>query len=335
MTTGRHAVAALAAAWLLSACSVEAAPYYRGVNLAGGEFAPRKLPGEYARDYIYPDRRVAEPFLEAGMNAVRLPVLWERLQPEAHGELSAAEMEHLDASLAALAGFSLVVLDVHNYARYYREPLDAEEGARQLSDLWRRLAQRYADNPRIAFGIMNEPYGIAATTWRRIADQVVQTIRATGADNLILVPGTRWTGGHSWTHGGGDSNAAAFQGFRDPADNFVYEIHQYLDADSSGTSQTCVDPATARQRLAAVSDWLRSEGQRAVLGEFGAAANRDCLAALDALLTVVEDDRQAWQGWLYWAGGPWWGDYPMSIQPHDGEPRPQMRIMAQYLDGGD
>lgn len=327
----RHRRFATASAALLLALTGCSSPYYRGVNLAAGEFAPRKLPGSYGRDYVYPGATAAEPFLALGMNAARVPVLWERIQPEPFGELSEPELQRLDASFAALSDFSLVVLDVHNYARYRSETLDAGEGARRLADLWRRLAERYAGNRAIAFGIMNEPYGIEASTWRSIADQVVQAIRATGARNLLLVPGTRWTGGHSWTRGGEESNAAAFRGFEDPAGNFVFEIHQYLDADSSGTSQTCVDPDTARRRLAAVTRWLRAEGQRAILAEFGAAGNPACLAALDALLAVVERDRKAWQGWLYWAGGPWWGDYPMSIQPVGDEARPQMRVIRKYL----
>ena len=30
----------------------------------------------------------------------------------------------------------------------------------------------------------------------------------------------------------------------------------------------------------------------------------------------------------YWAGGPWWGEYRLSIEPRNGIDRPQMKILA-------
>jgi endoglucanase len=32
----------------------------------------------------------------------------------------------------------------------------------------------------------------------------------------------------------------------------------------------------------------------------------------------------------YWAGGPWWGDYPLSVEPRGGKDRPQMKILTKY-----
>jgi endoglucanase len=29
----------------------------------------------------------------------------------------------------------------------------------------------------------------------------------------------------------------------------------------------------------------------------------------------------------YWAGGPWWKNYPLSIEPRGGEDRPQMMVL--------
>lgn len=306
----------------------------RGVNLASGEFGTRSLPGRYGHDYVYPDGGVAEPFIRAGMDTVRLPILWERIQPEPFGDLSEVEMTRIDAMIAAMNGFQTILIDVHNYGRYHRDPLTAGAGGAKLADLWNRLARRYADDQRVAFGIMNEPHGIDARVWRAIVDETVQSIRNTGATNLLLIPGTAWTGGHSWTKGGAGSNGAAFAGFEDPADNFFFEMHQYLDADSSGTSDQCVSPAIARSRLEAATRWLREEGQRAVLAEIGAPANASCLEALEAVIRFVETEHLAWAGWIYWAGGAWWGDYSMSVQPLEGRQRPQMTVLRNHLPAG-
>jgi endoglucanase len=40
------------------------------------------------------------------------------------------------------------------------------------------------------------------------------------------------------------------------------------------------------------------------------------------------------RSFTYWAGGPWWGTYPMSIEPRHGHAAPQMTIVRQYgIDG--
>ncbi len=309
------------------------APKYYGVNLASAEFAPEKLPGVHGRDYIYPTRAIAEPFRAMGMNTVRLPVLWERLQPQPMGPLDEAEVRRLDAAIGDLDGFKSVIIDLHNYGRFRGVALDrtARPGGAMLADLWTRLANRYKGNSRVAFGVMNEPHDMDAVAWRRIADQTVDAIRRTGANNLLLVPGVNWTGGHSWHQGGQNSNAATLSGFVDPGRNFVFEIHQYLDSNSSGTGKDCVGGAAGRQRLAGVTRWLRQERAQAVLAEFGVPPTPTCLAALDDLLAYLRENGDVWVGWTYWAGGDWWGDYPFSIQPQGGRARAQSDILKRHI----
>ncbi len=303
-----------------------------GINLAGGEFHSIRKPGVYGTDYIYPDSRAAAPFVEAGMKIVRVPILWERIQPNAHRALDAIEMNRLDQSIAQLGDFAIIVIDVSNFGKLRGVRLDRiSDGSAALADLWTRLATHYGSNPSIAFGLMNEPNGIPASRWRTMVDQSVSAIRATGASNLILVPGTAWTAAHSWLSGGNTSNAVAFQNFRDPGDNFAFEMHQYVDADSSGTHTTCVDPTVAAQRLRPATNWLRQHRFRAYLGEFGAAANADCLRALSALLTELYRSPDVWIGWSYWAGGNWWGKYPLSVQPSGSTQKPQMTVLKAFI----
>ena len=266
------------------------------------------------------------------MKIVRVLVLWERIQPNANSALDATEMKRLDQSIAQLGDFSIIVIEPSNFGKLRGVRLDRiPDGSATLADLWTRLATRYRSKPRIAFGLMNEPNGIAASRWRAMVDQSVLAIRATGARNLILVPGTAWTAAHNWLSGGNNSNAVAFQNFRDPGRNFAFEMHQYVDADSSGTHSTCVDPAVAAQRLRPATNWLRQNRYRAYLGEFGAAANPDCLRALSALLTELYRSPDVWMGWSYWAGGNWWGKYPLSIQPSGNTPKPQMSVLKAFI----
>jgi endoglucanase len=49
------------------------------------------------------------------------------------------------------------------------------------------------------------------------------------------------------------------------------------------------------------------------------------------MLTYMDSNSDVWRGWTYWAGGAWWGDYPLSVQPgDDGKPRPQMTVLVRH-----
>ena len=37
-------------------------------------------------------------------------------------------------------------------------------------------------------------------------------------------------------------------------------------------------------------------------------------------------------GAAYWAGGPWWGSYPLSIEPVNGVDAPQMPVLAAFAE---
>ena len=303
-----------------------------GVNIAGGEFNSARRPGVFGKDYIYPDAKTARPFIDMGMQIVRVPILWERAQPTPLQPLSKTEMALIDRSLASLAPFRTIVLDVHNYGRYNGQRLDQiSNGSIMLADLWQRLAEHYKGDGAIAFGLMNEPFGMTPAAWRSLVDRSVAAIRRTGAANLILVPGSKYSGAHSWTAGGSNSNALAFANFRDPGSNYAFEMHQYLDTDSSGTGTNCVSPDLIDARLASATTWLRANGHRGYLGEFGVPPNDNCLHGLDILLTHLHANSDVLIGCNYWAARAWCGTrYPMSVQPIDG-PRPQAAILHKYI----
>lgn len=326
-----------AVAWILAATPstsppAPGKPLYFGVNLSSAEFAPEKLPGVHGKDYVYPTRATARPFVAMGMNMVRLPILWERIQPRPMGTLDPAELQRLDRTVADLDGFTVVIIDIHNYARYRGEVLTAAPGSVELlPDLWRRLAEHYKSSPKVAFGLMNEPHDMDGSDWRAVLDRTVVAVRATGARNLMLVPGVRWTGGHAWFEGGEESSAALLAGFKDPANNFLFEVHQYLDGNSSGSGSRCAGKTIGRERLARLTQWLRQEKAGAILAEFGASTSPDCLESLDDLLGFLGTHADVWRGWTYWAAGDWWGDYPYSIQPGASGEKPQITVLRRHL----
>jgi endoglucanase len=304
-----------------------------GVNLASAEFGEGNLPGTYGVHYIYPSDEETDYFVGKGMNVIRLPFRWERLQRDQYAELDAEELARLDAFVShATALDAVVILDPHNYARYYGGVIGDGVPADAFADFWSRVAAHYAGDALVVFGLMNEPHDMSSETWLADANAAIAAIRAAGAHNLILVPGNHWTGAHSWSADWTDPpNGEVMLGVVDPEDNYVYEVHQYLDADSSGTSEACVSATIGSERVAGFTAWLREHGRRGFLGEFGGARNDTCSAALDDLLDHLDANRDVWAGWTYWAGGPWWGDYMFTIEPVDGVDRPQMDVLEGHL----
>jgi endoglucanase len=321
---------------LLLVCAIAAAvpttaSEFTGVNISGGEFGGAN--GVHGTNYIFPNAKQIDAFAAMGMNIVRLPVRWERVQPVLGGPLGASEIALIDKVIAAAnARHMTVIVDVHNYGRFRGKKLGSPETpVTALPQLWTRLAQHYAANPRVAFGIMNEPIGNNATDWAAIAQATILAIRATGANNLVLVPGAYWTGAHSWTKViKGVSNADAMTGFNDPANNMAFEMHQYFDANSSGTGTFCVTPTEAQRRLTAATGWLKATGKRGFLGEFGGAATPECLDALRATLAYVSAHRE-WLGWTAWGSSAWFGSYAFNLFPFQDPPPPQLGVLANAI----
>lgn len=306
-----------------------------GVNLSGAEFNGNKLPGVHGKDYTYPHENDLQYFRSLGFDAVRLPVRWERLQPELSAPLSNSELALIDKITAKAAQLDLcVILDIHNYGNYRGKAIGSEgvpvEG---FVDLWRKLGERYGQSDNVAFGLMNEPSALPIDRWKNIAQTTVNAIRQSGARNLILVSGGRWSGVHEWSKQiGTTSNAEAFADFRDPGNHLLVEMHQYADSDYSGTHfGSCVSVAKMQSIMDGASNWARASGHKLFLGEFGVPPSDDCLAVLDAMLAHMRANSNLWRGWTYWAAGRWWGNYPFSIQPRGDKEAPQTAVLRKYL----
>jgi endoglucanase len=312
-----------------------------GVNLAGGEFWwARKPRGEvhpqYGVNYSYPTKAEIDYFSGKGMNLFRYQFLWETLQPQVKTPLEKADLERLKASVRLATSRKLiVVLDPHNYARYYGTNVVGGPivSFADFADFWQRLSLEFKDDPYVWFGLVNEPHDMPTGQWYEAANACIAAIRSGGANNLILVPGNSWSGAHSWLNGGSNSNAKCILNIKDPLDYWAVEVHQYVDADNSGTHRAVVSPTIGSERLKKFVDWCRQNRMRAVLGEFGVPVVPDGQPCLDDLLQSMERDSDVWLGWTWWAAGSRWGDYLFTIEPKNGQDRPQMAWLQPHLGG--
>lgn len=311
----------------LAVSPAAAAPVWlTGVNLSGGELNPDKSRLHF--DYTYPTAEELRYFTGRGFKAFRVPVVASRLLGQTGSGVTPDWATLMGLIAVAGAADATIILDVHQYGGMPSGLVGRDPSAtREFAAAWGTIAGRLKDKPNVVFGLMNEPNKQSPAEWRAGAEAGLAAIRAAGARQLVLVPGTGWDGAHSWVANG---NGAALADLHDPAGNMAFEVHQYLDGDNSGTHAEAV-PGAGASRLAAFTQWARAHHATGFLGEFGFAGTAEGLAEGQALLAHMEANRDVWRGWTYWAAGAWWGDYMFSVEPgKGGTDKPQMAILERY-----
>lgn len=302
-------------------------PWLAGGNLAGAEFG-HGVGDVYGTHYTWPTNQEIDYYASKGMKLIRLPFLFHRV-------MQSADMTRLLATVdyGATKGITFI-LDPHEYGMIDGVPVSNPAARTAFVNYWTAFANATKAKTNIYYELINEPMGlsdpkgISAADWLAAANPAIAAIRATGADHLILVPGTDWTGAHSWM----DNNAAVMGGVVDPLNKYVYTAHQYLDSDKSGRNRDAV-LGLGSTALVNMTNWARGLGKQIILGEFG-FANPEGNVEAEALLDYMDANRDVWAGWTYWAGGPWWGEYMFTIEPLSlttPVDRPQMGIIQPHL----
>jgi endoglucanase len=171
-----------------------------GVNLAGAEFG-WNVPGVFGTDYTYPTHTEIDYYAAKGMSVVRLPFLWERVQHTEQGPLDAAELGRLDDVVNYATGKGLKIeIEPHNYGYGFGALIGSTQTPNSsFADLWGKLAFHFKANPDVMFGLMNEPHDQSASVWLGSANAAIAAIRAAGASQEILVPGSHYDGAWTWT----------------------------------------------------------------------------------------------------------------------------------------
>lgn len=228
-----------------------------------------------------------------------------------------------------------MVLDAHNYMRYNDPSMQPFSGSvignisdtkaattESLAAFWAELSRRFIINPNVIFGIMNEPHDMPTSLVLENNQAMINAIRQTGCQQLILVPGNGFTGAQRWLNSTCEDptdeclpNGEVLLAITDPLDNFAFDMHLYFDNDTSGTHEECTLRAPSNIEPATL--WLQENNYTAFLSEFGAGANPTCFETLNNTITYLEDSG-VFIGWTYWSAGPLWGEYFLSIEPDEG-----------------
>ncbi|KAJ3032444.1 hypothetical protein HDV00_007519 [Rhizophlyctis rosea] len=293
--------------------AAQAVLQYSGVNESGYEFGT-SYPGTYNKDYVDPSTSTISYWRSSGANTFRYCFAWERAQPSLGGNLDSTYVGRIQNWVtAASAAGGYTILDPHNYARYNGQLIGSGVSQAQYADLWTKLANQFKNSPNVIFGLMNEPHDIDVTTWFNAAQAAINAIRATGATNLILVPGVHWTGAHNWLD---DNNAATALKITDSKNNFAFEVHQYFDSDFSGTHAQCT---YGTEQLDKFTSWLQTNNRKGFLGEWAITTDSSCSNLATAIPKYLASHSDVYIGHTFWAAGPWWGSSALfPIEPVNG-----------------
>lgn len=220
------------------------------------------------------------------------------------------------------------LLTPHNYGRYKGQVVDPTS----YGTYWQNLASNFIDNFQVLFDTDNEYHDISQDVVVQINQAVINGIRASGATEQYITPeGNAWTGAWTWTSAvdptTGKTNAQTMGALTDPSDKLIYQMHQYLDSDGSGTHPTCVSSTIMQERLVDATNWLRSNGKKGLIGEFAGANNQVCVEALKGGIEYLLQNTDVWTGAAWWAAGPWWGNSYM----FDAEPKDDTAIFSSVL----
>jgi fibronectin type 3 domain-containing protein len=315
------------------------AAYLRGVNMSGLEFNPAAIPGVLNGDFTANSEPDYTYFGNKGLTLIRVPFLWERVQPTLNGALATAYIGYIDNHIAwAKLHGCKVILDLHNYGRYNGNVINGGTGVTRanFNDVWVKLSTRYKTETGVyAYGLMNEPHDMGTSDWKGTSDSCVDAIRANGDTKLIMVAGEDWSSAERWATSNGSTSWIS-----DTANNFKYEAHCYFDHDASGTYGWTYDQELANNanvatigqtRLAPFISWCQSNGVGGYLGEFGSPGNDSRWnAALNNFYNSL--DSAGFDG-TYWSAGEWWGTYPLSVQPANNytTDAPQLPTLLAHL----
>jgi endoglucanase len=315
---------------------------YEGVVLNGGEFNSDSNLDDWSNNspdygglgsnYTYPNTQEIDYFVSTGMNTFKVPFHAQNLLDETKADDIRIITELVD--YAASKG-AIIIIGPHDFGYTYTGKLighDAGSVAEFASE-WTSIASVFKDKQNVMFLLMTEPNKQTATEWLQGANAAIQAIRDTGATQKILVPGSYWSGGWSWVSS--DNDTVVGLGVKDPLHNYAFEVHQYLDADFSGSNNSVVH-GSGSTTLQEVTDWARSHGEELFLGEFGFASDAASITEGKALNDFTHANSDVWIGQTYWGAGPWWGDYMFSIEPTGlgtatVTDKPQMSVLDDYL----
>lgn len=168
------------------------------------------MEGDFNKEYF-------DEVCDTGVNAIRIPV-----HPESWANDEYYLWRYLDKAVEwSVENNTYVIIDLHFIGNVLTgegsQMRDVGEDAYQFSiDFWQTISSYFKDVPNVIYEIYNEPTAISDADWMPCANKLVDTIRNTGSNQLIIVSGTDYS-----------YNLSAWENTPMQKDNIAYSAHIY------------------------------------------------------------------------------------------------------------
>ncbi|KAJ7707836.1 endoglucanase [Mycena metata] len=277
---------------------------FTGVNIAGFDFGTNS-DGDACGNSMDGVGQMTHFVNDDGYNTFRLPVPWQFFANYVLGApLNMANMAEYDTLVqACLATGASCIIDMHNYARW--EGTIIGQGGptnAQFAAIWGEIAAFYKDEPKIIFGIMNEPHDIPdINIWAATVQAAVTAIRQAGATTqMILLPGNNWTSAETFVSNGSADALKKIVNLDGSVTNLIFDVHKYLDIDNSGTHPDCTTNNIA-EAWAPLAQWLRCNKRQAFNTETGGGyADATCLTLMCQQIAFQAQNSDVFLGYVGW-----------------------------------
>ncbi|KAI7976496.1 hypothetical protein EIK77_003311 [Talaromyces pinophilus] len=280
---------------------------------------------------------VDESCADQGFNIFRIPFAMERMvQGSIDAALNTAYLTNYSVAVNYItSNGAYAVIDPHNYGRYNGSIITDTTA---FQTFWSNLATAFKSNSKVVsasplasfflqilsveidnrkiFDTNNEYHDMDETLVFNLNQAAIDGIRGAGATTqYIFAEGNSWTGAWTW-----NTTNDSLKDLSDPENLLVYEMHQYLDSDGSGTNSACVSSTIGVERVEGATAWLQANKKLGVLGEYAGGPNSVCQAAVTGMLDHLVANNDVWLGAIFWSAGPWWPQSTWSnMEPPNGQ----------------
>ena len=226
-----------------------------------------------------------------GFNALRVPNYLLGSYGQAHpNQDNYANNEAIANAVTDNDG--VVIFDAHDRIGGYYQGNEKEI----LLQYWRDMAQKFRDNPNVWFNLSNEPGNAIADpqTWVSYHREIIDVIRAEGANNIIVVNGEAW-GQDYFTQTLASSALDVMEG----NENVIFDIHIY-DQWNGTNKQDNPDNPGGYEDIRAYLTALQNLGIPMMIGEYGSENQNANINTLDASRRAVEAANELGIGRMVW-----------------------------------
>ncbi|CAD6564569.1 MAG: hypothetical protein CYPHOPRED_004081 [Cyphobasidiales sp. Tagirdzhanova-0007] len=279
-----------------------------GINLAGLDFGSDVWANAPSTPHSYsvpPMDQIAH-FASQGVNVIRLPFLWQYMEPQGPGSgLDPTYFGLYDSYVQnALSKGVHVIIDPHNYGRWDNQIIGQSSVTNeQFNSLW------------------DEPHDLDQWPWQTTLQSAVTAIRGLGANTqTILLPGINYTAASAFQ----STNWAFLSDITDPAggtDLLLFDLHIYFDANSAGVSPNCQTNHIS-DVLQPVANFLVEKGRKGFVSELGGGSTGSCEPILGQALGFIKSNPDAYAGFTVWAAGGFAPSYALSLVPNGDQDQP-------------